>query len=139
MLKVNAVQVFVNDQNEALAFYTEKLGMEVRVDATTPDFRWLTVAPVGRPEPEIILMALPTPPFVDADTADVIRDAMAKGATATIFLSTDDCQGTYEELTARGVEYVQPPEERPYGWESGLRDPSGNYIRLTQDRVPATA
>lgn len=139
MLKVNAVQVFVHDQDEALAFYTQKLGMEVRVDATTPDFRWLTVGPVGQPELEIVLMALPSPPFIDADTAEVIRGAMAKGATATIFLSTDDCLATYDELTARGVEYVQPPEERPYGWESGLRDPSGNYIRLTQDRVPAKA
>jgi predicted enzyme related to lactoylglutathione lyase len=79
-------------------------------------------------------MAVPQPPFVAADTADDIRALMAKGVGTTVFLDTDDCVGTYDELTSRGVEYMQPPEERPYGWESGLRDPSGNYIRLTQKR-----
>ncbi len=135
MIKVNAVQVLVNDQDEARAFYTEKLGMEVRVDAAMPGgdgVRWLTVGPVGQPDVEIVLMAVPQPPFVAADTADDIRALMAKGVGTTVFLDTDDCVGTYDELTGRGVEYMQPPEERPYGWESGLRDPSGNYIRLTQ-------
>ncbi|HEY1449383.1 MAG TPA: VOC family protein [Solirubrobacteraceae bacterium] len=138
MIRVNAVQVLVNDQDEARAFYTEKLGMEVRVDAAMPDgdgVRWLTVGPVGQPDVEIVLMAVPQPPFVAADTADDIRALMAKGVGTTVFLDTDDCVGTYEELSGRGVEYMQPPEERPYGWESGLRDPSGNYIRLTQKRA----
>jgi predicted enzyme related to lactoylglutathione lyase len=137
MIKVNAVQVLVNDQDEARAFYTEKLGMEVRVDAAMPGgdgVRWLTVGPVGQPDVEIVLMAVPQPPFVAADTADDIRALMAKGVGTTVFLDTDDCVGTYDELTGRGVEYMQPPEELPYGWESGLRDPSGNYIRLTQKR-----
>ncbi|HEY2719885.1 MAG TPA: VOC family protein [Solirubrobacteraceae bacterium] len=138
MIRVNAVQVLVNDQDEARAFYTEKLGMEVRVDAAMPGgdgVRWLTVGPVGQPDVEIVLMAVPQPPFVAADTADDIRALMAKGVGTTVFLDTDDCVGTYEELSGRGVEYMQPPEERPYGWESGLRDPSGNYIRLTQKRA----
>jgi predicted enzyme related to lactoylglutathione lyase len=137
MIRVNAVQVLVNDQDEARAFYTEKLGMEVRVDAAMPGgdgVRWLTVGPVGQPDVEIVLMSVPQPPFVAADTADDIRALMAKGVGTTVFLDTDDCVGTYEELSGRGVEYMQPPEERPYGWESGLRDPSGNYIRLTQKR-----
>jgi predicted enzyme related to lactoylglutathione lyase len=135
MFRVNAIQVLVNDQAEALAFYTEKLGMEVRVDAAMPGsqgLRWLTVGPVGQPEIEIVLMAVPMPPFVAADTAEDVRALMAKGVGTTIFLDTDDCVATYEELSSRGVEYMQPPEQRPYGWESGLRDPSGNYIRLTQ-------
>jgi len=136
MLKITAAQVFVHDQDEALAFYTEKVGMEVRVDATTPQFRWLTVGPVGQPEMSLALMAIPGSPFLDAETAERVESLMAKGMTGTIFLDTDDCRATYEELTARGVEFVQPPEDRPYGVESGFRDPSGNYIRLTQDRVP---
>jgi predicted enzyme related to lactoylglutathione lyase len=138
MIRINAVQVLVHDQDEALAFYTEKLGMEVRVDATTPEFRWLSVGPVGQPDLSIALMA-PGPPFMDPETADQVRGAMAKGVAGTVFLATDDCYAAYEEFTSRGVEFVQPPEERPYGIESGFRDPSGNYIRLTQDRERAGA
>jgi predicted enzyme related to lactoylglutathione lyase len=136
MLKVNAVQLFVHDQDEALAFYTEKLGMELRVDATRPDmdnFRWLTVGPVGQPELEIVLMAIGSSPFMDGETAEQVEDLTAKGVAGTLFLSTDDCFAAYEEFTSRGVEFIQPPEKRPYGVESGLRDPSGNYIRLTQN------
>jgi predicted enzyme related to lactoylglutathione lyase len=136
MIRIAAVQVLVHDQDEALAFYTEKLGMEVRVDATTPEFRWLTVGPVGQPDMEIALMA-PGPPFMDSETADQARSMMSKGVAGTVFLATDDCYAAYEELTSRGVEFIQPPEERPYGIESGLRDPSGNYIRLTQARASA--
>ncbi len=138
MMKVNAAQVLVHDQDEALAFYAEKLGMEVRADYAVPDmgFRWLTVGPVGQPDMEIVLMA-PGPPFMDPSTADQAKELLATGVGGTIFLNTDDCRATYEELTSRGVEFVQPPEERPYGIESGFRDPSGNYIRLTQDRKPA--
>jgi predicted enzyme related to lactoylglutathione lyase len=137
MLRVNAMQVLVSDQDEALAFYTEKLGMETRVDAAMPGgdgMRWLTVGPAGQPDFEIALMAVPMPPFVAAETAQEVRALMAKGVGTTVFLESEDCQATYDELTSRGVEYAQPPEERPYGWESGLRDPSGNYIRITQKR-----
>ncbi len=138
MIRITAAQVLVHDQDEAVAFYTEKLGMEVRVDATVPGtdgFRWLTVGPVGQPDMSLVLTAIPGPPFMDLETAEQVRSLMAKGSAATIFLSTDDLHALYEELTGRGVEFVQPPEERPYGIESGLRDPSGNFIRLTQDRA----
>jgi len=137
MMKIANAQVWVNDQDEALAFYTQKLGMEVRIDATLPEmgnFRWLTVGPAGQPDVAIVLMAIPGPPVMDADTAEQVRQLMAKGFAGTVFLTTDDCQASYEELKARGVEFSEPPEERPYGIDSGLRDPSGNSIRLTQVR-----
>jgi predicted enzyme related to lactoylglutathione lyase len=135
MISIANAQVWVHDQEEALAFYTNKLGMEVRVDASFPemgDFRWLTVGPPGQPDVAIVLMAIPGPPIVDAETAEQIRSLMAKGFAGTVFLTTDDCRASYEELKARGVEFTEPPEERPYGIDSGFRDPSGNSIRLTQ-------
>jgi len=135
MIRIANAQVWVHDQEEALAFYTQKLGMEVRVDASFAemgDFRWLTVGPPGQPDVAIVLMAIPGPPMVDAETAEQIRSLMAKGFAATVFLTTDDCRAAYQELLGRGVEFNEPPEERPYGIDSGFRDPSGNSIRLTQ-------
>ena len=135
MIKIANAQVWVHDQDEALAFYTDKLGMEVRSDVTIPEFgnfRWLTVGPAGQPEVAIVLMAIPGPPVMDADTAAQVRDLMAKGFAGTVFLTTDDCQASYDELVKRGVEFTEPPESRPYGIDSGFRDPSGNSIRLTQ-------
>ena len=135
MIRISNAQVWVHDQEEALEFYTEKLGMEVRADAGFPemgDFRWLTVGPPGQDDVAIVLMAIPGPPMVDAETAEQIRDLMAKGFAGTVFLTTDDCQASYEELAARGVEFNELPEQRPYGIDSGFRDPSGNSIRLTQ-------
>jgi catechol 2,3-dioxygenase-like lactoylglutathione lyase family enzyme len=137
MLKLANAQVWVHDQDEALAFYTEKLGMEVRADVTLPemgDFRWLTVAPPGESETALVLMAIPGPPVVDAETADQIRSLMAKGAAGAIFLTTEDCRASYEELKERGVEFSEAPEERPYGVDAGFRDPSGNSFRLTEPR-----
>lgn len=137
MIRIANAQVWVHDQEEALAFYTKKLGMEVRVDASFPemgDFRWLTVGPPGQPDVAIVLMAIPGPPIMDAETAEQVRTLTAKGFAGTVFLTTDDCRASYEELKARGVEFVEPPEERPYGIDSGFRDPSGNSIRLTQVR-----
>jgi len=137
MLKIASAQLWVHDQDEALAFYTEKVGMEVRADATLPemgDFRWLTVAPVGQEDVSIVLMAIPGPPMMDADTAGQVGELMAKGFAGTVFLTTDDCQASYEVLKSRGVEFTEAPEERPYGIDSGFRDPSGNSIRLTQVR-----
>ncbi len=98
------------------------------------NFRWLTVGPVGQPDVSIVLMAIPGPPIMDADTAEQVRTLMAKGFAGTVFLTTDDCQASYEELRARGVEFTEPPEDRPYGIDSGFRDPSGNSIRITQVR-----
>jgi uncharacterized glyoxalase superfamily protein PhnB len=135
MIKIATAQVWVHDQDEALAFYTQKLGFEVRTDATLPEmgnFRWLTVGPPGQPEVDIVLMAIPGPPVMDADTAEQVKSLMAKGFAGTVFLTTDDVQASYEELSARGVEFSEAPEERPYGIDSGFRDPSGNSFRLTQ-------
>jgi len=137
MIRIANAQVWVHDQDVALRFYTEKLGMEVRADVSLPElggFRWLTVGPAGQPDFAIVLMAIPGAPVVDAETAEQIRTLMAKGFAGTVFLTTDDCRATYEELSRRGVEFTEPPEERPYGIDAGLRDPSGNSIRLTQVR-----
>jgi catechol 2,3-dioxygenase-like lactoylglutathione lyase family enzyme len=135
MIKIANAQLWVNDQDEALAFYTEKLGMEVHSDVTVPEldnFRWLAVGPAGQPDFSIVLMAIPGPPVMDPETAEQVRTLMAKGFAGTIFLTTDDVHAAYEELKGRGVEFVEQPEERPYGIDSGFRDPSGNHLRLTQ-------
>jgi predicted enzyme related to lactoylglutathione lyase len=135
MISIANTQVWVHDQDEALEFYTKKLGMEVRLDVTMPelgDFRWLTVGWPGQENIALVLMAIPGPPMIDAATAEQIRDLMGKGFAGTVFLSTDDCQASYEQLVERGVEFVEKPEHRPYGIDAGLRDPSGNSLRLTQ-------
>jgi uncharacterized glyoxalase superfamily protein PhnB len=135
MYQIATAQLWVHDQDEALAFYTQKLGMEVRTDVTLPelgDFRWLTVAPPGQDEVAIVLMAIPGPPVMDNGTAEQVRALMAKGFAGTVFLTTDDVQASYEELKGRGVEFTEEPEQRPYGIDSGFRDPSGNSFRLTQ-------
>jgi predicted enzyme related to lactoylglutathione lyase len=135
MIKLANTQLWVHDQDEALAFYTEKLGWEIRADVTLPelaDFRWLTVGPPSQPDVAVVLMAVPGPPVTDTETAEQIRTLMAKGFAGTLFLTTDDVQSAYEELKGRGVEFTEEPEERPYGIDSGFRDPSGNSFRLTQ-------
>jgi len=136
-MKIANAQLWVHDQDEALAFYTEKLGWEVRTDVTLEEmgnFRWLTVGPAGQPDFAVVLMAVPGPPVMDDETAEQVRTLMAKGFAGSVFLTTDDCLATYEELRARGVEFSEPPEERPYGIDSGFRDPSGNSLRITQLR-----
>jgi uncharacterized glyoxalase superfamily protein PhnB len=141
MIRIANAQLWVHDQDEALAFYTEKLGFEVRTDATLPElgnFRWLTVGPAGQPDIAIVLMAVPGPPVMDEEVANQVRSLMATGFAGTVFLTTEDCQASYEELKARGVEFTEEPEERPYGIDSGFRDPSGNSFRLTQVREMAT-
>jgi uncharacterized glyoxalase superfamily protein PhnB len=137
MIKLSNAQLWVHDQDEALKFWTEKVGMEVRSDVTLPeigDFRWLSVGPPNQPDVAITLMAIPGPPIMDEATAEQVRDLMSKGFAGTIFLTTDDVQRDYEALKDRGVEFSEAPEERPYGIDSGFRDPSGNSIRLTQVR-----
>jgi uncharacterized glyoxalase superfamily protein PhnB len=142
MIRISNAQLWVHDQDEALAFYTEKLGMEVRSDVTLPemgDFRWLTVSPPGQEDVTIVLMAIPGAPVMDEETQKQVRELMAKGFAGTVFLTTEDCEASYEELRSRGVEFVEAPEERPYGIDSAFRDPSGNNFRLTQVKLPATA
>lgn len=141
MIKVGTVQQWVHDQDEALAFYTQKLGWEVRTDVTMAEmgnFRWVTVSPASQPDLEVVLMAIPGPPVMDEATADQVRSLMAKGFAGSIFLTTDDCRAAYEELSGRGVEFSQPPEDRPYGVDAALRDPSGNSLRLVQ-QAPVAA
>jgi predicted enzyme related to lactoylglutathione lyase len=135
MIKIANAQLWVHDQDEALAFYTERLGWEVRSDVTIAEmgnFRWLAVGPVGQEDMSVVLMAIPGPPVFEPETTAQVRELTAKGAAGTIFLTTEDCRAAYEELKGRGVEFVDTPEERPYGIDASFRDPSGNHIRLTQ-------
>ena len=135
MMRIANAQLWVHDQDEALAFYTDKLGFEVRSDVTLPemgDFRWLTVGPPGQEDFAVVLMAIPGAPVMDEGTGNEVRNLMSKGFAGTVFLTTDDVRGDFEELKGRGVEFTEEPEERPYGIDCGLRDPSGNSLRLTQ-------
>jgi predicted enzyme related to lactoylglutathione lyase len=142
MISIANAQLWVHDQDEALAFYTEKVGFEVRADVTMPElgnFRWLTVGPAHQEDFSIVLMAIPGPPVFEPETRAQVEAVMAKGVAGAVFLTTDDCVASYEELKGRGVEFVEPPEERPYGIDAGFRDPSGNQIRLTQVTLAALA
>ena len=137
MIRIANAQLWVHDQEEALAFYRQKLGFEVRADVTLPelgDFRWLAVGPAGQEDVSIVLMAIPGPPVMEEQTAEEVRNLMAKGFAGTVFLTTDDARASYEELKGRGVEFVDELEERPYGIDMGIRDVSGNHLRLTQVR-----
>ena len=134
-MRIATAQLWVHDQDEALDFYTKKVGMEVRADVTVPelgDFRWLVVAPAGQQEVGIVLMAIPGEPVMDSQTAEDVRNLMARGFAGTVFLTTDDVRGDYEAMKNRGVEFTDEPEERPYGIDCGFRDPSGNSLRLSQ-------
>ena len=135
MINITTAQLWVHDQDEALEFYTKKVGLEVRSDVTMAEmgnFRWLTVGAPGQASPEIVLMAIPGAPVMDEATAQQVRDLMSKGFAGTVFLTTEDCQASYEELKARGVEFQGEPTEQPYGIDVGFRDPSGNQARLVQ-------
>jgi uncharacterized glyoxalase superfamily protein PhnB len=142
MINLAAAQLWVHDQDEALEFWTKRVGLELRQDVTVPElgnFRWLAVGPAGQPDVSIVLMAVPGQPVIDDQTADEIRALTAKGFASTVFLTTDDCQAAYEELKSRGVEFSEEPEERPYGIDAGFHDPSGNSFRLTQVNQQAFA
>jgi predicted enzyme related to lactoylglutathione lyase len=142
MIRIGSAQLWVHDQDEALEFYTKQVGMEVRSDVTVPElgnFRWLTVSPPSQPDIAVVLMAIPGPPVMDAETTKEVRTLMAKGFAGTIFLETDNCQAAYEELRGRGIEFAEAPEERPYGIDAAFRDPSGNNIRLTEPRDISSA
>jgi catechol 2,3-dioxygenase-like lactoylglutathione lyase family enzyme len=134
MLKqLTHTQVWVHDQDEALAFYTEKLGMELREDVTVPElgnFRWLTVGVPGQPDVAITLMAVPGPPVFDEETQAQIQALLAKGASGGLFFTADDVQATFEDLKGKGVEFTQEPTQQPYGLDAGFRDASGNHFRM---------
>ena len=124
--------VFVLDQDEALDFYVNKLGLEVKADVPLGFMRWLTVGVPGDKGREILL-EMPAPPSVDNHAAEQIRGLITKGATGfTVGFTTDNVQKTYEELAAKGVEFTQEPVERDYGTDVGIRDPFGNHIRIVQ-------
>ncbi|MGI8627290.1 MAG: VOC family protein [Geodermatophilaceae bacterium] len=130
---VSLVSVYVTDQDEAKRFYIDKLGFVERTDVTLGDgFRWVTVGHPDQPELDVTLM-VPGPPL-DEDMAAAVRRALANGSMGGIGLQTDDAKLTYEELSANGVEFVQPPSERPYGVEAILRDNSGNWLVLVEPR-----
>jgi catechol 2,3-dioxygenase-like lactoylglutathione lyase family enzyme len=138
MIKVSSAQLWVHDQEEALKFWNEKVGFEVRADITMPelgDFRWLAVGPPGQDDFSIALLAIPGPPVMDDETKKQIEALMAKGFAGSVFMTTDDVQAAYEELKGRGVEFTEAPSERPYGIDSEFRDPSGNTIRLGKTTV----
>lgn len=129
------VNVWVNDQDEALAFYTEKLGMEVREDVTVPElgnFRWLTVGVPGQEGVALALMEVPGPPVFDAETRDQLKALVAKGAAGGLFFQADDVRATYAEFVQKGVEFGQEPTEQPYGLDAGFRDLAGNNFRMMQ-------
>ncbi len=131
--KLSHATIYVTDQDAALDFYTNKLGFEVRTDAKMGDFRWLTVGPKGQ-DLEIVLMKPAPGMMMDDETLAQVMALVQKGALGAGVFNTDDCRATYEELKARGVEFMSEPAERPYGIEATFKDNSGNWFSLTQQR-----
>ena len=128
-------QIYVLDQDEALDFYVDKLGLEVNTDTDLGFMRWLTVNLPGDPKREVLLEK-PGGPMMSEETAEQVRGLVTKGAMGVaLIFSTDDCRKTYETLRSRGVEFTEEPTERPYGIDCGLRDPFGNHIRFTQPKA----
>jgi catechol 2,3-dioxygenase-like lactoylglutathione lyase family enzyme len=128
---ITHTQVWVLDQDEALEFYVGQLGLEVTNDVDLGFMRWLTVNVPGHPETELVLLE-PCAPALDDATAEQVRELVAKGALVSVIFRTSDCRGTYDALRSRGVEFSQQPEERFYGIDCALRDPSGNQVRITE-------
>jgi predicted enzyme related to lactoylglutathione lyase len=135
IIKHSHSTVYVLDQDRAKAFYTEKLGFEVRDDARLGEFRWLTVAPKTQPDACIILMALKPTPMMDQEACDMIRALLAKGVLGGGVLEADDCRRTYEELMAKGVNFIREPKEMPYGIEALFRDDSGNFWSMGERKT----
>ena len=133
--KLSHACIWVLDQDEALTFYTSKLGFEVRTDTSMDTFRWLTVGPPDQPDVQIIL-AHPGPPMLDPESAEMMKTLVAKGSLGAGVLETPDCEAAYRELRGKGVTFIQEPTERFYGIEATFRDNSGNWFSLTQ-RVEA--
>jgi catechol 2,3-dioxygenase-like lactoylglutathione lyase family enzyme len=139
-MKLSHAFLYVTDQDEALDWYTNKLGLEVRNDVTMEEvgMRWLTVGSPEQPDVEITLL-IPGPPPLSEDVAGEVEKLLAQGALNGLIFQTDDCRATYEELNARGVEFTQPPDERFYGVDAGFRDPFGNQFRLVQPAASPSA
>jgi len=133
--KLSHATIFVNNQNEALEFYRDKLGFKVHTDAMVgEDFRWLTMCTNDEPNFEIILMEPKPGMLMDEETSNTVRGLLAKGVLGAGVFASDDCRKTYEELKARGVQFLSEPTERPYGIEAIFKDNSGNWFSLTEER-----
>lgn len=131
--RMSHATIFVLNQQEALEFYTQKLGFEVRMDHTMEGgFRWLTVGTKEQPDLEIILFEIKPGPMLDEATARQFRSLIEQGKIGGGVFQTRDCRKTYEELKARGVQFMSPPQERFYGVEAILKDNSGNWFSMTQ-------
>lgn len=138
MLTLSTTQVWVHDQEEAVAFWAEKVGFEVKEDVTFPElgfFRWVTVGPKGQDGTAIVLMAIPGEPVMDEATRAQVADVMAKGFATALFFTTDDARAEYDRLVAAGVETTGEPTEQVYGLDFGFRDPSGNHFRVATRRA----
>ena len=130
--KLSVTSVKVLDQDEALDFYVNKLGLEVGKDFKQGPFRWLTVRVPGDPSTEIFLEE-PGPPLHDEATAEQLRELITKGAVSSLVFETEDCLALYEQLESRGVtDFTQEPTKHAYGTDMGIRDPFGNAIRILQ-------
>jgi catechol 2,3-dioxygenase-like lactoylglutathione lyase family enzyme len=130
---VSLVTVYCLDQDQARDFYVDVLGFQPHTDTTLGEgFRWVTVNHPSQPELEVTLMT-PGPPL-DPDAADFVRRQLGKGQLGGLGLRVDDCRKTYEELAAKGVEFLQEPAERPYGTEAVMRDNSGNWLVLVEPK-----
>ena len=130
--RLSHATVYVLDQDRARDFYVGKLGFEVRTDATIGSFRWLTVGPKAQPDLELILMKIAPGPMLDEASAAQLRALVEKGVLGAGALETSDVRKDYEELSKKGVRFSGPPQERPYGIETVLRDDSGNWFALVQ-------
>jgi predicted enzyme related to lactoylglutathione lyase len=126
--------VYVTDQDRAKAFYTEKLGLEVRDDVRMGNFRWLSVGPKTQPDACIVLMRVASGPMISPEHAEQLRALVEAGVISGGVLESDDCRRDYEELRAKGVVFAREPKEMPYGVEALMRDDSGNFFSLTQRR-----
>jgi catechol 2,3-dioxygenase-like lactoylglutathione lyase family enzyme len=129
--KLSHTTIWVLDQDEALDFYTRKLGFQVNTDATMDDFRWLTVSAPNQPDHELILL-VPGPPMMDEESAEQVKALVAKGVLGPGAFETDDCRRTHAELSERGVNFLSEPTERFYGVEATFRDNSGNWFSMTE-------
>ncbi|MCH8544863.1 MAG: VOC family protein [Alcanivorax sp.] len=126
---VSTAGLYVRDQDEALAFYVEKLGFVVHTDVRNGDYRWLTVQHPDQPFFQLGLFK-PGPPVHDAATAQTLLEVVAKGAMPPLVLMVDDCRAVYERMNACGVEFTQEPVERYGTVDAGFRDPSGNGWKM---------
>lgn len=133
MTSVNVVGLYVRDQDEALSFYVEKVGLKVHTDARNGEYRWLTVQDPAQPSFQLGLFK-PGPPTHDAATAQTLQEMVAKGAMPPLVLVVDDCRAAYERMKARGVEFTQEPIERFGSVDAGFRDPSGNGWKMIEAR-----